>query len=184
MFDADLIHEMLVEKRSFFPKSTLYDICDKFITKPTVFISEGADHRRRRKLVEPAFGRRRLEAYAEIMVENARLLQARWKAGRVFDADAEMHRVARTVAFGVFFGRDRQAHQDIGARAVRAFRDLAIGFLPLSGLLRRLPLPGNIRAARVCEALDEIVFDAIHRARDASHDGTDLTSLLVPPRRP
>ena len=180
VFDADLIREMLVEKRSVFPKSTLYDVSDKFITKPAVFISEGDDHRRRRKLVEPAFGRKHLEACAEIMVENAHAVQTRWSAGEVFDADREMHRVARTVAFGAFFGRDRQDAQDIGAQAVRAFkRDLAIGFLPLSGLLRSLPLPGNIRAARTCRALDEIVLEAIRRARDPRHDGTDLTSLLV-----
>ena len=180
VFDADLIREMLVEKRRLFPKSTLYNVSDKFITKPAVFISEGDDHRRRRKLVEPAFGRQHLETYAEIMVENARALQARWRPGEVFNADEEMHRVARTVAFGAFFGRDRQALQDIGGQAVRAFkRDLALGFLPLSGLLRRLPLPGNIRAARVCEALDEIVIGAIREARDPSHAGADLTSLLV-----
>ena len=180
VFDADLIREMLVEKRRFFPKSTLYDVSDKFITKPAVFISEGDDHRRRRKLVAPAFADRHLQTYAAIMVQNARGLQERWSTGEVFDADAEMHRVARTVAFGAFFGRERQADQDIGARAVRAFkRDLAIGFLPLPGLLRSLPLPGNIRAARVCRALDDIVFDAIRRARDTTHEGCDLTSLLV-----
>ena len=78
VFDADLIREMLVEKRSVFPKSTLYDVSDKFITKPAVFISEGDDHRRRRKLVEPAFGRKHLEAWAEIMVENAHAVQTRW----------------------------------------------------------------------------------------------------------
>ena len=181
VFDADLIREMLVEKRPLFPKSTLYDVSDKFITKPAVFISEGDDHRRRRELVEPAFSKQHLETYAEIMVENARDLQERWSHhGQVFDADQEMHRIARTVAFGAFFGRDRQADEDIGAQAVRAFkRDLAIGFLPMSGLLRSLPLPGNLRAARVCRALDEIVLDAIRRARDPSDDGTDLTSLLV-----
>ena len=180
VFDADLIREMLVEKRVLFPKSTLYDVSDKFITKPAVFISEGDDHRRRRKLVEPAFAPRRLESYAEIMADAARALQKRWSPGNVFDANEEMHRVARTVAFGAFFGRRRQADEEIGAQAVRAFkRDLVIGFLPGSGLLRSLPLPGNLRAVRVCKALDEIVHEAIDRARDPAHDGADLTSLLV-----
>lgn len=180
VFDADLIREMLVEKRALFAKSTMYDVSDKFLTSPAVFISEGDDHRRRRKLVEPAFEARHLETYAEIMVQNVRALQARWSVGEVFDADEEMHRVARSIAFGVFFGPDSEEHQEIGAQAVRAFkRDIAIGFLPLSGLLRRLPLPGNLRAARICRDLDEIVLAAIHRARDPSHAGSDLTSLLV-----
>ena len=180
VFDADLIRELLVEKRPFFPKSTLYNVSEKFITKPAVFTSEGDDHRRRRKLVEPAFARKHLETYAGIMVENARALQDRWSAGQVFDANQEMSRIARSVAFGAFFGRERQGDQDIGAQAVRAFkRDIALGFLPMSSLLRSLPLPGNIRSARVCKALDKIVLDAIRRARDPSHESTDLTSLLV-----
>lgn len=76
-----------MEKRPFFPKSTLYNVSDTFITKPAVFISEGDDHWRRRKLVEPAFSRKYIETYAEIMVENAVALQDRRSAGQVIDAD-------------------------------------------------------------------------------------------------
>ena len=180
VFDADLIREMLVEKRPLFPKSTLYNLDERVITRPGVFISEGDDHRRRRNLVAPAFGRRHLEHYAEVMVETARGLQERWSSGKVVDADAEMHRVARTVAFGAFFGSHRQADQECGDRAVRAFkRDIVIGFLPLSSLIRRLPLPANRRAARVFKALDEIILDAIENARDPANGNSNLTSLLV-----
>ena len=180
IFDADLIREALVEKRRFFPKSTLYDVDDRVITKPGVFISEGDDHRHRRGLVRPALAGKHLETYAEIMVEAARGLQDRWNPGEVIDADREMHRLARTVAFGAFFGRARQADQELGARAVRAFkRDIVMGFLPMSALLRRLPLPGNLRAARVFGQLDDIIRGAIREARDPHHDGSNLTSLLV-----
>lgn len=180
IFDADLIREALVEKRHFFPKSTLYDVDDRVITGPGVFISEGDDHRRRRKLVAPAFAAEHVERYAGIVVDVARGLQDGWVPGKVIDADREMHRVARTVAFGAFFGRERQADQELGAQAVRAFkRDIAIGFLPMSARLRRLPLPGNLHAARVFGRLDDIIREAIRKARDPGHDGTNLTSLLV-----
>lgn len=182
VFDADLIREALVEKRRFFPKSTLYDLDRRVITKPGVFISEGEEHRRRRKLVEPAFGQQHLETCAGLMVETARDLQDRWSrtAGGAIDADREMHRVARTVAFGAFFGRERQGDQELGDRAVRAFkRDIVIGFLPMSSLLRRLPLPANRRAARIFGALDDIIFDAIEKARDPAQAGANLTSLLL-----
>ena len=180
IFDADLIREALVEKRRFFPKSALYDIDDRVITRPAVFISEGDDHRRRRGLVAPALSGRHLDTYAEIMAEAARRLQDSWTPGEVIDADLEMHRLARTVAFGAFFGRERQADQELGARAVRAFkRDIVMGFLPMSARLRRLPLPGNLRAARVFGQLDDVIRDAIREAREPRHDGSSLTSLLV-----
>ena len=180
VFDADLIRAMLVDKRSFFPKSEIFEINNKFITQPGVFTSEGDDHRRRRKLVEQAFAKEYLGVYAEIMVENARALQETWSADKVIDINEETYRIARSVAFGAFFGRDRQGDQEIGDQAVRGLKwDIALGFLPFTSLLRKLPLPWNLRAERACKALDEIVFEAIGRARDSPCEGTDITSLFV-----
>jgi len=180
VFDADLIREVLVDKREFFPKGEIFEISRKFITQPAVFTSDGEDHERRRRLMAPAFSGEQLAAYAEIMVENARALRANWRPGQTVDIAAETYRVARRTAFGVFFGRDRQDDEEIGDRAVRGIKwDIALGFLPLAPLLRRLPLPPSVRAARACAALDEIVFEAIERARGSSTDGADLTSVLV-----
>ena len=180
VFDADLIREVLVDKRSFFPKGEIFEVSRKFITQPGVFTSEGEDHRRRRNLVRQAFSAERLEAYAEIMVENVRAMQEGWASGREVDANAETYRLVRRIAFGVFFGRDRQDDEQIGDQVVRGIKwDIALGFLPLSAMLRRLPLPGNIRAERACRALDAIIEDAIRRARESSEEVADLTSVLV-----
>lgn len=180
VFDADLIRETLVDKRQFFPKGEIFEISRKFITQSAVFTSDGEDHERRRGLVAPAFSGERLAAYAEIMVENASAMQAGWSPGETVDMAAETCRVVRRTAFGVFFGRDRQDDEEIGDRAVRGIKwDIALGFLPLASVLRRLPLPPNVRAVRACEALDEIVFEAIRRARGSSADAADLTSVLV-----
>lgn len=181
VFDADLIREMLVDKRSSFPKGEIFEVSSKFIGHPGVFTSEGDDHRRRRKLVEQAFAPERVAAYAGIMVENARALRGRWSAGQVIDVNEETYRLARRVAFGVFFGPERQDDQEIGDQAVRGLKwDIGLGFLPLAAQLRKLPLPGNRLAERACAALDEIVFEAIRRARsDRAGANGSLTSLLV-----
>ncbi len=180
VFDADLIREMLVDKRESFPKAELFEVNRKFITQPGVFTSEGDDHRRRRKLVARAFSAERLDAYAEVMVENARALQARWRPGQVIDANSQTFRLVRRIAFGVFFGRHRQEDEALGDQVVRGLKwDIALGFLPFAPLLRKLPLPGNIRAERACAALDEVVGQAVRRARESSRDAGDLTSALV-----
>lgn len=180
VFDADLIREMLVDKRSSFPKGEIFEVNNKFITQPAVFTSEGDDHERRRRLVAQAFSSQCLAAYAHVMVENARTLQRRWAADQVIDANAEMYRVARRIAFGVFFGRDRQDAEAIGDQAVRGLKwDIALGFLPFTRLLRKIPLSGNIRAERACTALDQIIFESIRRARESEPDTRDLTALLV-----
>lgn len=180
VFDADLIREVLVEKRQLFPKGELFEVSRKFITQSAVFTSDGDDHERRRKLMAPAFSGEQLAAYAGIMVENARAMSAKWSPGETVDVAAETYRVARRTAFGVFFGRDRQDDEEIGDRAMRGIKwDIGLGFLPLASLLRRLPLPPNVRAARACAALDEIVLEAIGRARGSSGQAADLTSVLV-----
>jgi len=181
VFDIDLIRDVLVKRASLFPKPTLYDVGHKqLITTPTVFLSTGDDHRRRRKLIASAFEPAHMAAYAEVAVENALSLHSRWIPGEVFDADQEIRRLVRRMAFGIFFGRARQVDEQLGDDAVSAFKwDIVLGLLPFSSLLRALPLPGNRRARRVCEALDAIVFDAIRRAREPGHDGVDLTSRLV-----
>lgn len=180
VFDADVIREMLVDKRTSFPKGEIFEVSNKFITQPGVFTSEGDDHRRRRNLVAQAFSEERVAGYAEIMVENARAIQRRWSAGETIDVNAETYRIARRVAFGSFFGRDRQDDEAIGDQVVRGIKwDIALGFLPFTSLLRKLPLPGNVRAERGCRALDELVSEAVRRARESPDEGADLTSYLV-----
>ncbi len=180
VFDADLIREVLVDKREFFPKGEIFEVSRRFITQPAVFTSDGDDHERRRELMAPAFSNEQLAVYAEIMVENARALQASWSPGQTVDVAAETYRVVRRTAFGVFFGRERQDGEEIGDQAMRGIKwDIALGFFPLAHLLRKLPLLPNVRAARACAALDQIVSEAIGRARDSSPDAADLTSVLV-----
>lgn len=183
VFAPDLIHQMLVDERQSFPKGEIFKVSDKFITGPGVFTSEGEDHGRRRCLAGQAFSKEHLKAYAEVMVGNARLLQQGWRSGQVIDANAETSRVVRRIAFGVFFGPERQVDQECGERAVRGIKwDLALGLLPFSTLLRKLPLPGNVRAERACAALDEILLEAVGRARapsPGSDDALSLASLLV-----
>lgn len=79
VFDADLIRQVLVDKRASFPKGEIFEVSRRFITQSAVFTSDGEDHERRRRLMAPAFSGEQLAAYAEIMVENARAMQARWR---------------------------------------------------------------------------------------------------------
>ena len=179
VFDPDLIREVLVRKRLSFGKTVAYkDI--RPVRNPTLLTGDGEDHRRRRKLVQPSFGKKGMDQYAGIMLEKARLAQGSWRDGEVIDASAEMHQVAISVAVESFFGRDMRVEPGVGKSVVEAMTwDFGLGLLPCTGVLRRLPFPANLRARRAWEAVDEVIFEVIRRARDPSQDRADLVSLLV-----
>jgi len=178
-FDPELIQQILVTRRGSFEKGPAYKRSNTLST-PTMLTGDGVEHRRRRKLAQPAFHRRALVGYAEQMIEEAAALQRDWADGKVVDVLAEMQRVTLGIAAAAFFGRD--AH--VGTGVVKAALDgLFWGFkltvLPFGRLLVKLPLPRNLRARRAFAALDAVIYRIIGKARDESAERTDLISLLV-----
>ena len=179
VFEPEMIREVLVSKRLSFGKTAAYkDI--RPVRNPTLLTGDGIDHQRRRKLVQPSFGRKGMDEYAGIMLEKARAVQEGWHDGSAIDAAAEVHRIAISVAVASFFGRDMKVDPKVGKAVVDAMTwDFALGLLPCTWLLRRLPFPANLRARRAWKAIDETIYAVIRRARDPSRDRADLVSLLV-----
>ena len=177
--DPALIREVLVTRRRSFHKTIGYKDM-RPMRNLTITSSDGDDHRRRRKLYQPSFGRKGMAAYSEIMVEKAHAMREGWRDGQVIDGAAAMHDLAMSIAVTAFFGRDMEVDPKIGQATVDGcIWDFTLGFFPLTPLLRVLPLPGNLRARRAWNAMDEIIYEVIRRARDRSRDRTDLISLLV-----
>ena len=179
VFDPDLIREILVAQRHSFAKTVAYrDI--RPVRNPTLLTGDGTDHQRRRKLVQPSFGKKGMDEYAGLMLEKAREVQERWRDGHPLDAAREVHRIAIAVAVACFFGRDMRVDPKVGKAVVDAMTwDFALGILPCTNLLRRLPLPANLRARRAWKDMDDVIFEVIRRARDPSRERADLVSLLV-----
>lgn len=177
--DPELIREVLVKQQRSFHKTVGYKDM-RPMKNPTIASSDGDDHRRRRKLFQPSFGRKGMTAYSEIMVEKTHAMRERWRDGEVIDGAASMHELAMSVAITAFFGRDMQVDPKIGQATVDGcIWDFTLRFLPFTPLLRVLPLPGNLRAWRAWKAMDEVIYEVIRRARDRSQDRSDLISLLV-----
>ena len=177
--DPAAIREVLVTKQRSFHKTIGYKDM-RPMKNLTITSSDGDDHRRRRKLYQPSFGRKGMSAYAQIMVEKAHAMRESWHDGQVIDGAAAMHDLAMSVAVTAFFGRDMEVDPKIGQATVDGcIWDFTLRFFPFTGLLRVLPLPGNLRARRAWAAMDEVVYEVIRRARDRSRDRSDLISLLV-----
>src|SRR5215216_1403882 len=68
-----------------------------------IIIAEGEVHRRQRRLMQPAFHRQRIAAYADVMIEQGALARERWRDGETFDVAQEMRRITIPIVSRTLF---------------------------------------------------------------------------------
>ncbi|MER6913597.1 cytochrome P450 [Streptomyces sp. NPDC000594] len=139
------------------------------------------DHRRQRRLCQPAFHPTRLPAYVPAITAAVREVSARWSDGQVIDVKRTMMTMTcRAIARTMFSARLP------GGAAHRVPEDVA---LVVNGLLRRLltpralsrvPTPGTLRYHRALARLRRTVAGIVAARRDDPADHQDLLSGLLP----
>ncbi|MEU5050876.1 cytochrome P450 [Streptomyces sp. NPDC021096] len=142
------------------------------------------DHRRQRRLIQPAFHRTRLAGYGEAMEGELATLLGGWREGQVLDTFPLMYRFAlRSVLRALF-----SAHIDSGTAdgIQRSFETVLGGvmqrvFVPEP--LLRLPTLGNRRYERcrrhLFASVDRIIGDYRAEERLGRQDSGDLLSVLL-----
>src|SRR5690349_3355133 len=76
-----LIHEILVEKADKFHKADRFKYALKSFAGNGLILSEGDFWKRQRKLAQPAFHMKRVESYAQTMVDHTLQMMESWKNG-------------------------------------------------------------------------------------------------------
>lgn len=145
-----------------------------------IVVSDGADHARRRRIVQPAFGRRRLDDTITVMSDEARRTFATWTAGTTHHAYGELRPCIRRIVIRSLFGDDFAARGDeLGEALEPAFE--YINRPPWKRFDRDWPGTPYRRAMRSRRAADAIVFDEILRRRQDAETITrdDLLSVLI-----
>lgn len=179
IFDPELVREVLVTKRDLFSKGfTVTE--NKVLRGKSLFTTEGGeDHMRRRKLAQPSFHRKAINGYAAVMLEEAQKLNERWKDGAVTDVSKDMHELTLHIATRTFFGDDVRISPGIVAESLKGMvRWSILGMLPFGELIRRMPLPMNLRMRKAMTAIDEAIYDIIRLARE-DPERQELIALLV-----
>src|SRR5438128_806561 len=82
--DPDAIEEVLVHQHRSFVKTPALKIASRVLGQG-LLTSEGEFWRRQRRLIQPAFHRQRVAAYADTMVAEAARLVASWRPGETRD---------------------------------------------------------------------------------------------------
>lgn len=176
----DHIREVLVTQQRAFKKGRALERA-RMLLGNGLLTAEGEQHLRQRRLMQPAFHRQRIAAYAETMVEYAQRRAARWAPGATLQVHHEMMALTLAIVGKTLFDADVEGEaRDIGQALADTFSAFRVSaFLPFGEVLQWLPLPASARFRRGRARLDQTIERIIVERRQAGVDTGDLLSMLL-----
>jgi cytochrome P450 len=174
-----LIEYVLVENNRNFTKTRVFRRNRRLLGEG-LLTSEGRFWRRQRRLAQPAFHRKRIAAYGEVMAAFAERSLRGWRVGQTIDVHEEMMRLTLEIVAKCLFGADVRAEaMDVGRAMKVALEDFS-SQRRLIRIPKSVPTPHNLRFERAARGLDSIVLGIIEeRRRSGEEDKGDLLSMLM-----
>lgn len=175
----ELVQRMHRDTRTFDKGGPLYDrlralMGDGIVTCPD------AEHRRQRRLLQPAFRPARVAQHTELMAEEAESLCREWRAGQRVGVSADLLGLTTRVISRVLFSDslDAATAAEIRSCLAAVVRGLFVRTVVPVDALFRFPTPANRRYRHAVGRVHAIVDAAIaERRRGAPRD--DLLGTLL-----
>jgi cytochrome P450 len=176
--DPDLIEYVLVENNRNFTKTRILKRNRRLLGEG-LLTSEGGFWRRQRRLAQPAFHRKRVAAYGEVMVAFAERSLEAWRDGQTIDVHEEMMHLTLEIVAKCLFDADVRTRATGVGKAMKVALENFSSRRRLIRIPRGVPTPHNIRFEMAARRLDEIVGTIIEDRRKSGEDRGDLLSMLV-----
>jgi cytochrome P450 len=148
---------------------------------------DGEEHRQQRRVVQPAFQRKRVDAYDTIMVRHSAEMIKNWKSGQEIELTPIIHSLMLSNIIECIFGvsTDPAELQPLAL----AFSDVIDNHRSVSEFLfSRLPwtIPYTHYARRVANRrmVDTFIYDLIAQRRTEAEPGADVLSMLLSAEHP
>jgi cytochrome P450 len=175
----DDIRDVLVTHQKQFRKGQALERA-KVLIGEGLLTAEGEHHLRQRRLVQPAFHRARISAYAGAMTGAAMQEQSTWRHGETIDANRAMMLVTLDIVAATLFGATiGSGGSAIGKALDDVFEAFSIGYGPLTPLLDLIPTPKKRRLQKGKRLLDDTIDRIIAERRASDVDTGDLLSMLL-----
>src|ERR687893_2546146 len=176
--DPGLIEYVLVENNRNFSNTRILKRNRRLLGEG-LLTSEGEFWRRQRRLAQPAFHRKRVAAYGEVMAAFAERSLEAWRDGQTIDVHEEMMHLTLEIVAKCLFDAD------VGTRATEVARAMKVALEDFSSQRRliripkSIPTPHNIRFEMAARRLDEVIGTIIENRRKGEEDWGDLLSMLM-----
>jgi cytochrome P450 len=174
----DLIEEVLVDHPRRYVKGRVLR-ANRHVFGEGLLTSEGDFWLRQRRLVQPAFHRARIAAYAETMVQYAQRMLDSWRSGEERDVHREMMRLTLQIVGKTLFDADVAGDaQDVG-KSLELLLELGANFRRTLFIPHWVPTPTNLRIKREIIFIESILYRIIAERRASGRDTGDLLSMLL-----
>jgi cytochrome P450 len=170
---------ILIEQARKFAKPNRGGFNLRFLLGDGLLTSDGDFHRQQRRLVQPAFHKRRVESYADIMVQMTQEMLAEWQPESEVNISQEMQYLTLRIIAKALFNLDSRA---VASELGHAF-DNVINRGRRRDILERmrleLPFSAYGKAMAGKRTLDTFVYDLIAQRRAEGRDTGDVLSMLL-----
>ena len=179
----DLVKELLVTQAARFGRGLAIQRA-QIVLGQGLLTSDGDAHLRHRRIMQPSFSQRDIEAHVPAIAAAVIEHRARWADGASVDVAREMAVMMLAVVAKVLFGQEIGASVSAIAGALDELLDFSNRLvLPGSGIWTTLPTPATRRARAALATLDAVLYDLIDRRRRRG-PGRDVLSALMHARDP
>jgi cytochrome P450 len=180
--DAEGIAEVLVTKGRSFKKGRGLERI-RILLGEGLLTSEEPLHLARRRIVQPAFHRERIDGYARTMIDATNRAIAGWRPEETRDLVHDMGLLTLEIASRALFGADVSSDAADIAGALSELIALFPSLMsPLGSLRARLPLPSTKRFEAAKAKLDGAVERIIAQHRAELADRSGVLSLMMASR--
>lgn len=176
----ELVRAALVEQYGNFEKTATVRALGRPVIGNGIFLSEGEEHRRHRRVMAPLFQQRHLLPYAQIIRDCTLRLQANWREGEILDLGAEMTRLTLWIISALLFGAEVNGEESELGEA------LTVIFAHFSGMVtnpfhlpRSWPTPAQRRVRRALERVNATIARLLAQRRASGAPGEDMLSHLL-----
>ena len=187
IFEPELVRTLLTETDTFYEANLLADGLPFPSNQEAARLFDGIatfngpKHRAHRKLMMPAFHRKRVENYCSSMTDIARRKFATWQIGRERDILREMRELTLAIVVETLFGLDPDTD---GTRLLTLMIEWFDTFFKPTSLLLPFDVPGlpYRRVLRLSRELEEEILTIIRRKRASGSDKGDVLAMLIAAR--
>jgi cytochrome P450 len=157
-----------------------------FVGNDSLLLTDGARHRRKRRLMMPPFHGERMQVYGEVMRAITDRVMNEWPLGSAFPIHAETQRITLDVILRAVFGLDEDGTlAELRTRIVEGANTVTEHpMLMMKALQRDLgPLTAWRRVTQMRDRVDAMLFAEFARRRaEERTDRTDVLTLLLAAR--
>lgn len=177
----DDVRQVLVDDANKFNKAPIYKDLLSYFLGNGLLTSDGGFWRRQRKLAQPAFHHKRIQTYAQVMVDYTTRLLNEWQPGQVRDINHDMMRLTLSIVAKTLFNADIEKESNRVGDALTVLLEVTNDRIqsPIQVIPEWIPTAGNRKRKAAVRAIDEIVMGIINERRTSAEDQGDLLSMLM-----